>query len=102
MKQDYGTLSQTINGLKKEGYTLDFNLQKDRIICHADGVTLSADDFKIDAVFRYEGESNPDDESIVYAISSTNGNAKGILINAFGIYADDISDTLIEKLHRQE
>ncbi len=100
MKQDYGTLSQTINGLKKEGYSIDFNLQKNAIICSNNTATLSAEDFEIDAVFRFEGESNPDDESVVYAISSTKSGVKGILVNAFGIYADEISDALIAKLHR--
>jgi len=26
MKESYGTLSETINGLKTEGYTVDFNI----------------------------------------------------------------------------
>jgi hypothetical protein len=100
MKQDYGTLSETINGLKGEGYVLDFNLQNDLLVCTKDSAALSADDFEIDAVFRFEGESNPDDESVVYAISSTKNNAKGLLVNAFGIYANGTSDALIAKLQR--
>ena len=58
MKESYGTLSQTINGLKKEGYTMDFNIQEDHL---ADRI-LSPDDFEIDKVFRFEGETNPEDQ----------------------------------------
>lgn len=102
MKQDYGTLSQAINGLKQEGYTLDFNLEKDFLKCTKNTASLSADDFEIDAVFRYEGESDPDDESVLYAISSPKYNVKGLLVNAFGIYSEGASDALIAKLRRHE
>jgi hypothetical protein len=99
MKTDYGTLSQTINGLKEEGYTLDFNIQEDSLVCHHSNTELSPDDFEIDAVFRFEGESNPDDEEVLYAISSTKSNVKGLLVNGYGISADDISAALVQKLN---
>ena len=78
MKESYGTLSETINGLKKEGYTLDFN----------------------DKIFRFEGQSNPDDQSILYAISSKKFNVKGTLVNGYGIYADDVTTALVAKLQQ--
>ena len=30
MKESYGTLSETINALKKEGYTIDFNIREEQ------------------------------------------------------------------------
>ena len=99
MKESYGTLSETINGLKKEGYTLDFNISQECIICHQTNTTLSPDDFQIDKVYRFEGISNPDDEAIVYAISSKkDAEVKGTLVNGYGISADDASAALVEKL----
>lgn len=98
MKESYGTLSQTINGLKTEGYTLDFNVRLECIVCNQTNTILSPDDFEIDKVYRFEGESNPDDESIVYAISSPKSGVKGVLINGYGIYADEASSALVQKL----
>lgn len=99
MKESYGTLSETINGLKKEGYTLDFNMRNENLVCLQNSIALSADDFEIDKAYRFEGESNPDDESILYAISSAKFNVKGLLVNGYGISSDVISNKLISKLN---
>lgn len=98
MEESYGTLSETMNGLKREGYTLDFNLQEDTLACHKTNTFLSPDDFEIDKVYRFEGASNPDDEAILYAISSRKFNVKGLLVNGYGISANTASDALIRKL----
>lgn len=101
MKKSFGTLSQTIEGLKKEGYTMDFNVQEECLACHKTNTVLSPDEFEIDAVYRFEGESNPDDEAVVYAISSPKYGKKGVLVNAYGPYADEASNALVQKLHQQ-
>jgi quercetin dioxygenase-like cupin family protein len=98
MKESYGTISETINGLKKNGYTLDFNINKEFVVCNNPNMTLSPDNFEIDKVYRFEGESNPDDQSILYAISSPKFNVKGLLVNGYGISAVEISDALVSKL----
>ncbi len=98
MKESYGTLSETVNGLRKDGYTLDLNIRKDCLICSRTETSLSPEDFEIDKVYRFEGPSNPDDEAIVYAISSPKHGVKGVLVNAYGIYSDQASDALVEKL----
>ncbi len=98
MENTYGTLSQTINELKKEGYYFDFNLQEECLVCHQKNIVLSPEDFEIDAVYRFEGDSNPDDQSILYAISSEKYNVKGMVVNAYGVYSDEISAALVEKL----
>ena len=46
MKESYGTLSETINGLKKEGYTLDFNIREDCIVCHQSKTNAGEIDFR--------------------------------------------------------
>lgn len=102
MKNAYGTLSQTINELKKEGYHLDFNLKQECLVCHLNNIALSPEEFEIDAVYRFEGDSNPDDQSILYAISSGKYNVKGVLVNAYGVYSDEISAAMVEKLKRHD
>ncbi|RYZ62651.1 MAG: phosphoribosylpyrophosphate synthetase [Chitinophagaceae bacterium] len=98
MEKEFGTLSQTIDGLEKQGYTLDFNIREECLVCRQTSTALRPDEFEIDAVYRFEGDSNPDDEAVVYAISSPKFGVKGVLVNAYGIYADAASNELVQKL----
>lgn len=95
----YDTVSQAINGLRDRGYTLDFNLKATTVECQ--GQKFNPKDFEIKEFHRFEGSSDPGDESIVYAIESRNG-MKGVLVNAFGVYAEPLSDEMIKKLNFSE
>src|SRR5690554_6560337 len=102
-KPSYETVSEAVNDLIKRGYTTDFYVEvtKDSIVCRKSDLALSADDFVIDEVHRFEGENDPGDSKIVYAISSTKHDVKGILTNAYGFYADGVTSAIISHLHKQ-
>lgn len=95
----YASTSIAINNLRKEGFTVDFNLAENCIICGSD--QYNADDFEIVQVYRYEGESDPSDEATVYGIASKDG-VKGILVTAYGTYTDSISTAILQKLSLRE
>lgn len=92
------TLSQAIDALKKEGYTEDFNLQKNYLECRDGAFKVWHDEFIIDKFYRFEGDSDPADEATVYAISSTKHDIKGILVNGAGIYTQDVADEMLAAL----
>jgi len=98
IEESYGTLSETINALKKLGYSIDFNIGNDCLICNHTKNEFSPSEFKIDKVFRFEGISNPDDQSILYALSSEQHGVKGVLVNGYGISADEEINALIARL----
>jgi hypothetical protein len=93
----YDTVSEAVSGLKKRGYTLDFNLEQDGISSRDLPAALSPSEFEITEIHRFEGNSDPDDEAVVYAIESRHG-TKGILVNGFGISSDTIGEEMIRKL----
>jgi hypothetical protein len=95
---NYDTVSVALNSLKERGFTRDFNIAFDKIICKETNECLNPHEFEITEVYRFEGESNPSDEAVVYAVESQDGNIKGVLVNAYGLYADPISDDMIKKL----
>ena len=96
---DYRTLVDALNDLGSRGYTLDFNLTKDALHNSTENITLHPDDFEITELYRFEGESDPADNSILYAINSDKHQVKGVFVDAYGVYADDISEELLRKLN---
>ncbi|HXB10358.1 MAG TPA: phosphoribosylpyrophosphate synthetase [Bacteroidia bacterium] len=102
---NYETASQAITDLAKRGYDMDFNISQDKecivgdqIIGKKEALVLSPEDFEIDEIYRFEGNSDPGDETVVYAISSKKHDVKGVLVNAYGPYSDTIASDVIRKL----
>lgn len=92
---DYGTVTEAIKAFRAKGFTLDFNLEENCISC-VNG-KFDADEFEIVEVFRYEGDSDPADEAVVYAIESKNG-YKGILVTGYGVSSDTVTTRILSKL----
>jgi len=93
----YDTVAQAVNGLKQRGYNIDFNLEAECISCRQNDLSLRPSEFEITEVYRFEGVSDPADEAIVYAIESRDGK-KGVLINGYGISADQPGEEMVAKL----
>lgn len=96
--ESFETVVEAINTLKSKGYTRDFNIAFDKITCKETNACLNPSEFEITAVYRFEGDTNPSDEDVVYAVESKDGSMKGIITSAFGVYADTLSDDMIRKL----
>src|ERR1700761_6102207 len=91
----YATVSEAINALKQKGFTVDFNLDENCIVCNTG--RFNHDEFEIVETYRYEGNSDPGDEATVYGIESATG-IKGILVTGYGISADNTSAAILKKL----
>ena len=91
----YDTVTDAVTGLRQRGYSKDFNLEENCIICHDE--KFHPEDFEIVEVYRFEGNSDPADEAVVYAIESIKGD-KGILVSGYGISEDQMSSDLLKKL----
>ncbi|MEP7127349.1 MAG: phosphoribosylpyrophosphate synthetase [Chitinophagales bacterium] len=92
------TLSETLKKLKAEGYTEDFNLSGDCVHCQSGKLKIFPAEFHIDQYFRFEGQSDPGDAAILYAISSEKYKLKGVLVNGYGIYSEPLTNEMLDKL----
>ena len=99
---NYDTVTAALTDLKLRGFSLDFNLAFDQLKCTEKDICLDPHEFEIVEFYRFEGDSNPSDEDIVYAIESRNGGIKGVVTSAFGLYADAVSTEMIHKLNMQK
>ena len=93
------TLSERIEQLRKEGYNTDFNLEDEKILNNSNSIIYDVDQLNIDKVYRFEGTSNPDDNCILYAIS-TDDDIKGVLVDGYGVSGGQTSVSLAKKLNR--
>ena len=79
-----GTLLGEISRLRKAGYTLDFYATAEgRLACRACEMDEDPATMKVDFTARFEGQSNPDDESILLALTCECG-SKGLYTAAYG------------------
>ena len=85
----YKTVIKALAELNEMGFTYDFNIDDSEI-------TTNPENCEIQHVYRYEGDSNPDDEATVYGIKSISGK-KGVFVTGFSANSEsDAARILIE------
>lgn len=96
-KESYDSLSIAIDELQKVGYTVDFNLVDDKRISKTMPKTWTPKEMDVVKHYRFEGKSDPGDNTILYVIETTDGH-KGLLLDVFGADSNAISPEMIAKL----
>lgn len=86
----YATVSKALEELSKKGFTIDYNIQDADIIG-------TPDEFEIEHIYRYEGESDPGDEATVYGVKSRSGN-KGVFVAGNSTYAESDAAKILHEL----
>lgn len=81
-------MAALINKLTVDGYVDQFRVEKGKLVSMDDKKSFKPKDIKAANFYRFEGISNPDDMSIIYAIETNDGH-KGTLTDAYGRYADE-------------
>jgi hypothetical protein len=87
----YTTVLEALDDLKEKGFHHDFNL-------HHEDIKTNSHDYSVEHVYRYEGDSDPDEESVVYGIISNSGE-KGVFVAGFSANSDNDAAQIIEKLY---
>ncbi|UPT70905.1 MAG: hypothetical protein M0D53_00305 [Flavobacterium sp. JAD_PAG50586_2] len=86
----YASVLKALEELKSMGFTVDYNLQEETIY-------NNPANYEIVHIYRYEGESNPDDEAIVYGIKSTTGE-KGVFVAGFSPNSESKAALVLHEL----
>lgn len=95
--KSYESLLDALDDLKANGYVEDFALEPVCLYCGGLDLRFSPEEFNIDRVFRFEEDSDPADNAVLFAITSTTG-VKGTLVDAYGAYAENLSFDMANKL----
>ncbi len=98
---EFASEIDAIHDLRRRGYTADFELRDNALREIASGRQFYPDDLAIVEHHRFEGASNPEDMSVVYAIESDDG-VRGIVVDAFGAYADPALAVFLKGIKKRE
>ena len=85
----YKSTAEALNELQELGFTIDYNIEKEQI-------KANPSNFDITYIYRYEGNSDPDDESSVYGIINNKSNEKGVYVVGNLGTDDDVDHFLVE------
>lgn len=93
------TLSEVMDILKQKGFDEDFAIVNGYLVTQKSKKKYTPGQILIKKTYRFEGLSDPDDMSVLYAIETDDG-TKGIFPDAYGIYANNESEMISEFLKK--
>ncbi|GAA4783369.1 hypothetical protein GCM10023231_08770 [Olivibacter ginsenosidimutans] len=80
-------LSVVMNKLRERGYSEELKITKKGATLGPSDKLYQPNELSIVRTYRFEGESDPADMSVLYVIETKDGQ-KGIFLNAYGTYSD--------------
>src|SRR5688572_33463585 len=96
-KDEMSSMVTVLSKLTKSGYTTQFKPDKKGLCSMTTNKNYKPKDVKIEHFYRFEGESDPADSSIVYAIE-TNSGEKGTLIDSYGAQSDPLLEAFLKEV----
>src|ERR1044071_4041177 len=103
-KIEMETMVTVINKLNAKGKGNEFRIN-DRGMLEADSHSYHPEDLEIIKTYRFEGESDPGDSSILYVIKDKNSDLTGYFVDTYGAESNNARlDEFIKKIpvHREE
>ncbi|GGD53427.1 phosphoribosylpyrophosphate synthetase [Muriicola marianensis] len=97
--RNYDSLSQAVNSLTEEGFREDFRAGDTEIIGSVSGKNYRPEDLRIVDFFRFEGMTNPQDATVVFAIEAQDGN-RGTLVMSYSAKHDQNTE-LIKRIPKE-
>jgi hypothetical protein len=94
---DHAHEMPAIARLERDGYTAHFRAEGDMLRVTGTTKRYEAADAFIRDYYRFEGASDPDDMSVIYAVETADG-TRGTLIDAFGSYADPAIANVVDRM----
>jgi len=90
LNHGYFTLLDAINGVKREGFTIEFSVNKKGFYDPENGHTYMPESIRSTEVFRIDAPmSEPDEQSILYLLTTINGE-RGWISDAYGLHANEL------------
>jgi hypothetical protein len=100
MKTEMDTLSSVLHDLKLKGQGSEMLITTKGLVT-LKGKNYRSHEIRILKTYRFEGESDPADQAIIYLVGANDGN-EGYCMDAYGIYSSHTHDAYSEFIHNAE
>jgi hypothetical protein len=97
VKDEMSSMVVVLQKLNSDGYLTQFKASKNGLESVTTQKTYKPGQVHIVHFYRFEGESDPGDSSILYAIE-TNDGEKGTLIDSYGAESDPLIESFIKEV----
>lgn len=94
------TLSQAVDRLESRGYRKSFRAIAHGMLELPDGPKFEPESLVVDEVVRFEGVSDPEDEAVLFALRSADGqqDVRGTFVASYGVQGDPLCALAIQRL----
>lgn len=96
-KKQLETLVSVQRKLEEEGFETQFKATEQGLLSLSTERTFQPEEVKIESFYRFEGESDPEDNSIIYAIETDSGE-KGTLADGYSNSSDALVSDFIKQV----
>jgi hypothetical protein len=97
----YRTVTEALEDLARRGFKANFEYLDGAFTAVDSGRSFKAEELTIIEHHRFEGASDPDDMAVLYAIESRDG-VRGVVVDAFGVYANPALGEFLRKVRIRE
>lgn len=94
--RDFDSLVDGINALTKKGYTETFITESNKLKGLKCKRMYAAESLKVVQTFRFEGQTNPSDQSELMAVEANDG-TKGMIITTYS-YDNNLDPDVIKRI----
>ena len=104
-KIEMETMVGVINRLREKGKGHEFRMAEGGLFCESNQRIYKPQELEIVKTYRFEGESDPGDSSILYVVKDANSDLTGYFIDTYGATSNNSKlDDFIKRIpvHREE
>ncbi len=99
MAEPLGT-AKVLEKLAKDGYKEDIKSSKKGLKLLSSGIEIAPEDVLVDKIYRFEGQTDLNDEEMIFAISLPRHGLKGTYLVAFGPMMDPQDADMVLRLNK--
>lgn len=97
----YTTMVEAVSDLAKRGYSHNFSISNNSQLIEGNQYHFYPFEVELHEFHRFEGNTNPDDMSIVYAVKTING-MKGTVVDSFGVQGSEVVSEFMNKVVQKQ